>query len=137
MGKPTVADLSAELETLNKRVAALEIRTDDLSALVDPADPAEFDDALNDDERAAIEAAEFDDRVRLQGVLNMVSVLTHGPLPDLLKALEADFGLKVEQGEDWTVVDMLDIEARARGDLRLALMNWCNAARRTLRGKAA
>lgn len=130
MGKMTVADLSAELDVLRTRVTALEESTD----------PEAFDDRLDgelsEDDLAAIALAEGERHAAIGEALSLIEVEVHGFLALLLKRLIEDHAAEHSTEDGWTKVAMHDIEAMARGDLRLALRNWCNAARRELAAAA-
>lgn len=124
MGKPTVADLSADIEDLRTRLAALE----------DAADPEAFDDTLplDEDEQAALALAEGERHAAIAAALALIEVEVHGDVTLLLKRVIEDHAAEHSTERGWVTVEMHDIEARARDDLRLALRNWCNAARRAL-----
>lgn len=130
MGKPTVADLSAELNDLRTRVTALEESTD----------PEAFDDRLDgelsEDDLAAIALAEGERHAAIAEALSLIEVEVHGDLDYLLDQLSGHHDLEHSSDGGWAKVEIHDIEAIARGDKRLALRNWCNAARRELAAAA-
>ena len=130
MGKPTVADLSAELDALRTRVTALEESTD----------PEAFDDRLDgelsEDDLAAIALAEGERHAAIAEVLELIEVEVHGDLAPLVQRLREEHGCLDYSTDGWARVEIHYIEAMARDDIRLALRNWCNAARRELAAAA-
>lgn len=70
---------------------------------------------------------------KLRALINLIEEYGASPLTGLLHRLETKEGLKsdlLKTGE--TQVAMAGLSAKARGDMRLALTNWCQAARRAL-----